>query len=221
MLILFDLDDTLIETSKCLTGHYLKWAFEAMVKSGLKVDDPQKAFEELVTFNQHSLTFRLALETFWQKWSKENKILNAGLETLKTPLTDDMVIESVPGAIEVLDALQIQHTLALVTKGHRELQLQKMEKAGIQPERFSKLIIGNGPSKKLDYQTVLDELDVHPSEGIVCGDRIPLDLTPAKELGLYTVHFRNGRGKTHSEPKESVDKVITTLKELQEVFAKL
>lgn len=212
MLIIFDLDDTLIETSKCLTPLYLRLAFDAMGLSG--------TWQELVAINEKSLSSRIALREFWSSRSDREEILQAGLEALKTPIPSEAKIEPVPGANEVLDTLQVHHTLALVTAGYPELQLQKMEKAGIQPSQFSKLIVGSGPSKKSDYQRVLAELQFDPSEAVVCGDRVEIDLTPAKELGLYTVHFRNGRGLFHSTPKESVDLTIQTLKELQEVFAK-
>lgn len=211
MLVVFDLDDTLIETSRCLTPLYLRMAFEAM-KLG--------TFEELIAINEKALTSRIALKEFWGRYSNKEEILQAGLNTLKTALPADAKIDPVPGAKEVLDALQVHHTLALVTAGHPELQFQKMEKAGIQPGQFSKIIVSTGASKKFDYQKVLSELNFDPSNTIVCGDRVEVDLTPAKELGIYTVHFQNGRGKMHAEPKDSVDLTIKTLKELQEVFVK-
>lgn len=212
MLIVFDLDDTLIETSQCLTPIYLRFAYEAMGLNG--------SFEQLLTFNQKALSSKIAIREFWKNQSDQVEILNAGLEALRTPIPSDVKIDLVPGAFEVLNSLQSQHTLALVTAGDPELQLQKMKKAGIQPQQFSKLIVGCGPSKKSDYQNVLEALKFDPSEAIVCGDRIEIDLTPAKELGLYTVHFRNGRGLFHTEPKSSVDLTIRTLKELHEVFVK-
>ncbi|MBS0628905.1 MAG: HAD family hydrolase [Verrucomicrobia bacterium] len=212
MLIIFDLDDTLIETSKCLTPLYLRFAFEAMGLAG--------TLEELIEINEKALSSKVAIREFWSKRSEKQEILQAGLEALKRPLPSDVTIEPVPGAKEVLVTLQAHHTLALVTAGHAELQLQKMKKAGIQPAQFSKLIVGSGPSKKSDYQRVLVELNVAPGEGVVCGDRVEIDLTPAKELGLYTVHFQNGRGLVHSTPRESVDLTIKTLKELKEVFVK-
>lgn len=210
MLVLFDLDDTLIETSRCLTPLYLRMACDAM---GLK-----GTFEELTQINEKALSSRIALREFWSRYSDQEEILQAGLEALKTALPADAKIDLVPGAQEVLDALQVHHTLALVTAGHPQLQLQKMEKAGIQPEQFSKIIVSTHSSKKLDYQKVLSELNFDPSEAVVCGDRVEFDLKPAKELGIYTVHFQNGRG--NSESNESVDLTIKTLKELQEVFVK-
>jgi len=217
LLIIFDLDDTLIETSKCLTPYYLKLAFDSMRKAGLEIEED--VFDELVSMNQNALTSRFALKKFWSKYSDQIKIYDAGLAVMKTPLPEDLPLEIVPGAIEVLEELQEAHTLALVTLGNPHLQGEKMKKAGIQPALFSKLVIGKGPSKKLDYQTILTELKFDAQEVIVCGDRVPIDLTPAKELGLFTVHFRHGRGLCHNEPKADVDLSIDALKQLHEVFA--
>jgi FMN phosphatase YigB (HAD superfamily) len=89
-----------------------------------------------------------------------------------------------------------------------------MEKAGIQPQRFSKLVFGSKPSKKSDYQSVLDELDVDPKQAMVIADRVSVDLSPAKELGMFTVHFPNGRGKVHNGPSSDVDVRIETLQEV-------
>jgi len=175
-------------------------------------------FEELTRINEKARSSRIALREFWGRYSDQEEILQAGLEALKSALPPDANIDLVPGAQEVLDALQVNHTLALVTAGYPQLQFQKMEKAGIQPEQFSKIIVSTHSSKKLDYQKVLSELNFDPSEAVVCGDRVEFDLMPAKELGIYTVHFQNGRGNTES--KEGVDLTIKTLKELQEVFVK-
>lgn len=212
MLIIFDLDDTLIETSKCLTPLYLRFAFEAMRLPGV--------IEELIALNEKALSAKNGIKAFWQIRSDDEEILHRGLEALKSPVPLDAKIDPVPDAKEILEILQEHHTLALVTAGHHDLQLQKMKKAGIQPSQFSKLIVGTGPSKKTDYQTVLEELNFDPSDAVVCGDRVEIDLTPAKELGLYTVHFKNGRGLFHTTPKESVDLTINALKQLQEVFVK-
>ncbi len=188
-------------------------AFEATQRAGF-----DGKFETLVQINAKALSSRLALKEFIGNHSNATQIFNSALEAMKTPIPEEICLDIVPGALEVLDHLQETHDLALVTAGDLHLQLQKMKKAGIQPERFSKLVVGTRPTKKFDYQMVLEELAIDPSQGIVCGDRVSVDLTPAKEIGLFTVHFRNGRGRIHDAPKESVDLTIHQLNELCEVF---
>ncbi|MDN3505794.1 MAG: HAD family hydrolase [Simkaniaceae bacterium] len=208
--MIFDLDDTLIETSKCLTPYYLRSCFSAMQGAG-----SAGSLDDLIQLNEKALTLTAALEEFC---GGKKEIYQAGLSALNQPLPKNISIDLLPGALEVLDELQAVHTLALVTKGNPQFQRLKMEKAGIQPERFSKLVIGNGPSKKSDYQMVLSDLKIDPSEALVCGDRVSVDLSPAKELGMFTVHIRNGRGEFHDGPMEHVDFAINDLKQLYEVF---
>ena len=53
-------------------------------------------------------------------------------------------------------------------------------------------------------------------ECVMVGDRVPMDLTPAHELGFRTVHMRWGRG--HLWKKEPwVDHSIRELSELLEI----
>lgn len=214
MLVILDLDDTLIETSKCLTPHYVSQAFFAMQKAGLV---KEARFEQLSVLNEKALCLRHAIQEFCKHFSLGPSICEAGLSTLHQKWPENIFLEPVPGALEMLEELQVNHTLALVTLGDPLLQQEKLKKAGIQPERFSKLVIGKGPSKKFDYQTVIEDLGFLPEDVLVCGDRVSVDLSPGKELGFYTVHFRNGRGMVHDQPKADVDFTIDTLKQLHEV----
>lgn len=215
--MIFDLDDTLVETSKCLTPIVLIRAFDRMQQGGLGLTE--RAIEDLLTINEQALTSKEALTIFVSEYPEKKEFLSLGIKSLSEPLPKSVSLEPVPHALEVLDRLQMDHTLALVTRGDVELQLQKMEKAGIQPDRFSKLIVSRGSSKKKDYQALLDAHDFLPSEVCVCGDRVPFDLSPGRELGMTTVHFRNGRGLHHVEPRQDVDVTIYCLTELNEVLA--
>ncbi len=212
MLVIFDLDDTLIETSKCLTPHYLLRAYTAMQLPGAELS-------ELIEMNERAINTKTAIKDFFSRYSDNKNIYQKGIDALKTPFPKGIPLQLVPGALELLDALSSGHTLALVTAGEPSYQLEKMKKAGIQPSRFSKLVVSDSTSKKFDYQTVLDQLSVAPNNAIVCGDRVSVDLSPAKALGMYTVHFRNGRGKFCDTPKEDVDMSIDALTQFYEVFS--
>lgn len=53
MLIIFDLDDTLIDTSGCITHFKLEDALNAMVSQGLPVVDFRESLHLLKTPRQH------------------------------------------------------------------------------------------------------------------------------------------------------------------------
>ncbi|MCK4934771.1 MAG: hypothetical protein KAR79_04205, partial [Simkaniaceae bacterium] len=90
-------------------------------------------------------------------------------------------------------------------------------KAKIDPALFSKIFICPEKNKKPYYKTLFNSFDYLPSDIVVCGDRINIDLTPAKELGFNTVHFRYGRGTGFTGLKRDVDYTISSLCELREV----
>lgn len=212
MWILFDLDDTLVETSKCLTPYALERAYHSMGSIG--------TLDELIELNQKSLTSKEAVECFWSRHSQDKEKLHLGLSVLSAPLEEKTSLDPVPGAVELLDELYGQFPLVLVTRGIESLQREKMKKAGIQPDRFSKLIIGCMEGKRSAYEMAARELNLPPTEAIVCGDRVPLDLSPGRVLGMTTVHFLNGRGVHHREPRGDVDHTIQSIQELTKVFHK-
>ena len=57
---------------------------------------------------------------------------------------------------------------------------------------------------------------VPPSQALVCGDRIAMDLVPAFELGFTTVHMRWGRGSL-VKTAEWAHHAISDLSELKRI----
>lgn len=214
------MDDTLVETSKCLTPERLKEALSLMIEAGLKITNREDALQDLIAINEKALSSTLALPIFCEKYGANKEILEIGLASLFTLLPENLVLPPVPGAIDLLKDLYKDYELALVTLGQKDLQLQKLKKAGIQPQYFSKIIVGQGKNKKAEYEQILKEFRVKPQETFVCGDRVPVDLTPAKELGMKTIHFVNGRGHIFKDSKKDIDFSIFTLSELKKILTK-
>lgn len=215
MLIVFDLDDTLVETTRCLTRFYLKKALKEMVRAGFWIQDFESAYQNLLSLNQKKLFSKEALTEFC---AHQSQFLSVGLQAMKSLIPDEIELEAVEGALLLLEELQSICPIALVTRGEPQLQMQKMKKAGLPKEQFSKVVVSKVSGKKEAYVQVFSELCVDPQDVWVCGDRVPLDLSPAKELGCKTIHFRNGRGKYHHEPKADVDFSIQYLKNLRDVL---
>lgn len=206
MLIIFDLDDTLIDTTRIITPFKHRAVFKE-----LQLEN----WERFVEINRNSIGTLQAFKVFFTEMGLPQEFLERAKTILTAPLPEEFEVQRVPGALPLLERLQTFHTLALVTLGDPKLQLQKMNKAGILPQLFSKLIVGRGPSKKPEYQKILAEFEVSPEEAIVCGDRIAIDLTPAKELGLTTIHYPHGRGEGRTGNPEDVDFKITKLDGLE------
>lgn len=217
MLIIFDLDDTLIDTFNCISPYKLKNALFKMVGAGLKVDDVSQAFSEIERLNISSQSTEEALGAFLTK-KQGQKFLDVGLQELNCLLPKSFRVKQVDDAKSILKKLKSHHRLALVTRGNREQQLDKLAKSGIDYALFCHVIVCDG-DKEPAYKKVVDHQGFAPSEVIVCGDRPELDLVPAKNLGYNTVHFKNGRGQ--STDSSFVDFQIDKLQDLLDVVAAL
>lgn len=214
MLIIFDLDDTLVDTTGCLTHFLLEDALSRMCNKGLAVVSYEKALEALRALNLCRLSAREALEEFVSQHSGSREILETGMAALYDLQKVPCELKPLKGAQEVVKELSSAHTVCLVTIGKPLLQMDKLEKAGIDSACFSKILISEEPNKGDLYQSLLSEFEYVGKDVIVCGDRIARDLSPAKKHGCQTVLMRWGRGLQAKLPHLDVDREITSLSEL-------
>jgi putative hydrolase of the HAD superfamily len=221
LLIIFDLDDTLIDTSGCITHFKLEDALLAMVREGLAISDFSEALDLLRRLDSTSDSARSAIAEFVEILGAEQRFFDIGVKEVYENISFELPIFPLEGAIELLVDLGGQHQLALVTIGKQALQMDKLKKAGIDSRIFSKIVVTEERNKKPHYQMIMDELGYAPTEVLVCGDRIPLDLIPARELGFKTVKMQWGRGLNPTGYKGEVDYLISELKELKGIVNSL
>lgn len=218
MLIIFDLDDTLIDTSGCITPVQLKTALDQLVAAGVNFPSSEKALELLLRLNETAPSAKHALEEFFEINGLDELFLPLAIKAVYDDIPSSLSVEPQDMALDILTILSETHKLAIVTVGKEDLQLLKLKKAGIHSELFSKIIVTQERNKKNHYRSLQAELDMDPAEVIVCGDRIAIDLTPAKELGFKTVHMRCGRGVHSKGNKSDVDFTISHLSEITEIL---
>jgi putative hydrolase of the HAD superfamily len=221
LLIIFDLDDTLIDTSGCITHFKLEDALNAMVGQGLAVADFHESLHLLRRLDSTSDSARAALSEFVEMMGGDKSFYEVAVKEVYENLSPDLPIFPLDGAVELLSDLGLDHQLALVTVGKQALQMEKMKKAGIDSRIFSKIIVTEERNKKPHYQMIVDELGYSPSEVIVCGDRMAIDLVPARELGFKTVKMQWGRGLNPAGFKGEADYCISELKELKRIVHQL
>ena len=221
MLIIFDLDDTLIDTSGCITHFKLEDALNVMVREGLVITDFSEALDLLRRLNSTSDSARSAIAEFVEILGIDKIFFEIGVKEVYENILSDLPIFPLEGAIEILAELGGQHQLAIVTIGKLALQMDKLKKAGIDSRIFSKIAVTEEKNKKPHYQMIMDDLGYHSTEVLVCGDRVSLDLAPARELGLKTVKIQWGRGLSSSGYKGEVDYCISELKELKSIVNSL
>ncbi|MBU0470273.1 MAG: HAD family hydrolase [Nanoarchaeota archaeon] len=220
MLLIFDLDDTLIDSFGCSQPIKWKLALKEMVKAGLQVKDFDQAYNLLIKINEASKNGKEALEKFLEELhSKE--YYQVGVKAYYGGEQFDFPIDPLEGAVKVLKELSKKHDLILISHGVEEEQYGKMKKAGLDQNFFKKIIITNEYNKRKHYEKVVREFGYLPSEGLVIGDKVDTDLLPAKELGLKTVRMLWGRSKNGFVKKGEVDYVIRDLREILNIVREL
>lgn len=221
MLIIFDLDDTLIDTSGCITHYKLEDALHAMVRAGLAVPDFFSALELLRRIDRFAESSRDAIAEFVDILGFDQGIFAVGVKEMEEGPFPDAPLFPLDGALELLMDLREQHQLALVTAGTSERQMEKLKKAGIDSQLFSKIAVTERGNKKFYYQMIVDDLGFSPSEVLVCADRISADLLPAKELKFKTVHMLWGRGLNLPRKRGDTDYSISKIQELKGIISGL
>lgn len=216
------MDDTLIDTSGCITEVQLERALQNMITAGLTVSDETEALALLRRLDKTGGCARSSLSEFLELMEADKHFYEIGEKTIYEDFPSDITVLPLDDVLDVLTELKYNHQLALVTVGKKELQLKKMEKAGIDSSIFSKIIVSEDRNKKPHYQAIIGDLGFTPQETVVCGDRVAIDLTPAKELGCRTIHMRWGRGLSMmSPPKNDIDFSVTTFKQVKDVITRL
>jgi HAD superfamily hydrolase (TIGR01662 family) len=73
------------------------------------------------------------------------------------------------------------------------------------------------------FTSACEALGVEPTEAIMVGDRIDIDIAPAKALGMATILFRTGRHRRQQarDPGHTPDAVVTDVHELDHAISKL
>lgn len=217
MLIIFDLDDTLVDTSGSIIPYKLQQALRLMVKHGLELPDFQQALSMMTTMDARSDSTYDALKEFLEIHDAEKKFLQIAYQEVYENQIFEYDVLPTKGAMEVLIDLAKKHTLAVVSAGIKEIQLEKMKKAGIDTSVFSRIVICEAFNKKVYYQQLIEDLKIVPSEVLVCGDRIKRDLIPGKALGFKTVHMKWGRGLHQKGDIGDIDFIIDSLEQIKPI----
>lgn len=222
MLIIFDLDDTLVDTSGFVTPKKLKDALIRMQDAGCQIKDFNVALQALLELNQKAKSSKAALQKFIEIEGISENFFLIGLQEVYESSLGDLAIPALQGATEVLSFLKKENTLALVTIGKIDRQLEKLKKAGIDSSIFYKILCLEDGSKGSSYMELIQDLCIPASNVLVCGDRVEVDLSPAKQMGCTTVHMKRGRGALEQQSHgEIVDFTITHLSQVVDIFLKL
>jgi HAD superfamily hydrolase (TIGR01549 family) len=107
-----------------------------------------------------------------------------------------------------------------------ESLLPKLQRVGIAPFFSYVGISGTTGLRKPDpkaFQACAEALGAMPAECIMVGDRIDVDVVPAKALGMATILFRSGRHRKQRprSAQDEPDAVVTDVLELEAAILSL
>ncbi len=218
MLLIFDLDDTLIETTNVFTAKKLENALKVMIADGLAIKDFNHACEMLLRMNQGANSTKNLILEFVELHGGNKKHVEMGMQEIEKINLDQYSFDEVDEVIELLEDLKRDHLICLVTRGKEEMQREKLRIFGLDESLFCEIVVTPYFNKGEHYAAISAKYGIQPHDMFVIGDRIEADLLDAKKMGAHTVHIRQGRGANCELQKEIVDHTIYELGELVSIL---
>lgn len=218
VVLLFDYDGTLVDLDKQKTYEAVVAKYSSMPNNTLskalhKLDnelcmqgqyDRYKVFEKYMDKFENTDIEQLCL-TFWNEFSRTQKIKSGCIETLETLKDESYIIACVTDS-----------------DGKGGNKLKRIESTGLD-EYFDAIFIGGesgnvqhrkGSTKYL--QSVIEKLAVQTNRYVMIGDKVKIDLEPAELMGMVTILMKNeeypGTWKTEVESLPELIKTIRGIK---------
>jgi HAD superfamily hydrolase (TIGR01509 family) len=219
--LIFDLDDTLIDTYGQLVPEAHRQACIAMVNAGLPVpvDELYATRQALLMAHPRTEINTLLAEHYGYP---DPAIIQAGHDTYLNPQITEL--EPFPGVPELLTTLADAYRLFLVTAGFTHAQQKKIEVLGI-GHHFHDICFVDptrpGPQTKHEaFQILLDRHGISPHHTVVIGDRITNEIAAGNRLGCHTIWMRHGECAhiTPEHPDEHPHHTIDAIHQLTGVL---
>ena len=215
-LVLFDIDKTLIDRSIC---HHVAFSYAFKEVYGVTIDisiinyagmtDPQIAVEVLK---------RVGLDENLIK-SKLDKCMDAVVDYFKENVERED-IPALDGAKELLDALENNVIIGLITGNLEPIALEKMRKAGLshyfQVGGFGSDNINRAELVKTAIKRAKDIHGFNGSEVFVFGDT-PRDINAGLEAGAKSIGVATGKYSKKELKDSGADFVFDNLKDKEKI----
>ncbi|MEN8149621.1 MAG: HAD family hydrolase [Planctomycetota bacterium] len=220
-LVLFDLDDTIADTSGTILKLAERSATEALIAHGLQTNFDE-AWAALRRIRSADPGARF-LEDLVAQFGAPDPVAchDAARRVFFASRPEEIGL--VPGALEVLDELRARGIpLILVTFGVPEAQSRKVEVLGIR-DRFEAVHIvplDEGPDKTAVFAEIVDGNGCAPADVWVVGDRPPGEVKSGNLLGLTTIRVRRGEFAT-LDPASTDEEPDVTIDDLRKLTALL
>jgi putative hydrolase of the HAD superfamily len=218
--VVFDLDDTLLDTSALLIPLAARQACEAMIEAGLEcsLDVCLTLRAQLAAQNSHVDIFS-EIAKQQGPMQKQSQIVAEALNKFYNPPIPSY-LPLMPGAERNLQDLKERYNLYLVTMGTPAAQDQKIKALQI-ASYFKKVYVLETLKRERKisaFQDILAREEHGASEFLSVGNRLSSEIRDAKKLGGWTCFFAHGEhlGEKPEAPEDTPDFTITHHRELIE-----
>lgn len=189
--LVFDLDDTLMDTYGQLVMDAHRQACVAMQQKGLDIPlETLLATRLRLLKEQPRAEINSLLASHFDQ--AEPEIIQAGFETYFNP--EITVLEPFPGVHELLESLKSKHALFLVTAGSARTQARKVEVLGI-GHYFEEIIyvpLDQPDGKYESFKTLQQKYAYRFEKMVIIGDRISNEIAAGNRLGCPTIWMQHG-----------------------------
>ncbi len=188
--LIFDLDDTLLDTTRLLIPQAEREACEAMIKAGLNanLEACLKTRRELIKTNLRAQIFEASVrELGVRDGAIEKDVAQAGTRAFyEREVESNIYLDS--AVTHLLEKMKTKYDLFLVTAGSVKTQAKKVEILKI-AQYFKQIIyvdLSRGQTKAQAFEQVRELSGALPENILSIGDRIDTDVALAKSLGMKT-----------------------------------
>lgn len=221
--LVFDLDDTLLDTYRCLIPPATRESFEAMIRVGLDADLATclKERENFIHSHSRQSLYQHLIHRFGVRTGADPaQIADAGYDAFHNRSVEPD-IELLPGALEVLRALKPHYSLHLVTAGHCPTQNEKIRILNISHFFASVTCVDpkKNESKQNAFLRIMTQTGTPPERHLSIGNRLDTDIAEAKRVGWRTCWLKYGE-YAHMQPLDELELADFEITGLTELIAK-
>lgn len=220
--LIFDLDDTLLDTYNQLVPRAAREACSAMIAAGLnsEIETCLKTWDAFRGANPRGDVFQHLVEHFGVKSTTENEaVANRGFFSFYNRRVETG-IHLFPGVKTMLRALNVDYSLHLVTAGARSTQEEKIRLLEIEGafESIWHVDPSRGEHKRDAFVKIMERTQQSADRYLSIGNRIDTDIGPARELGWKACWVKAGeyRSMVPANSIETPDFIVNNVIELPE-----
>ncbi len=207
--LIFDLDDTLLDSTEQMRWRGIDSACSAMRAAGLDMKHPACSAQ----LTRDALKLMSVEKAIGKLCKEDEKLAKAGYDAYHD--FDVAGITLYDGVHSLLEAFRKRYKLVLLTSGDMALQKRKIAELGLE-KLFDTIRYdyrNDGGTKKDGLAWIAEHLRLKPDQCVVIGDRIDNELRYGKELGMKTVLVKVGPYATleptckEEKPDYTVDRI--------------